>query len=128
MTLNDKTFQSLLRQKGTPEPSEVMEDAIMDAIRKNVRSAAQQKHSYMLAWIFFIVGLTLGVLLSTVVIDSNSYILGVNLSDIGLIRNLICIIAILMLFERLYSNAITKNKLDRHLNSDNFSESMSPIR
>jgi len=109
MTLKDKTFQDFLRLKETPEPSKGMEDAIMDSIHINIRNAQQQKHSHTLAWVFFVFGLALGVLLPTVVTDSETYMLGINLSDIRLIRYLICVIAILMLFEQLYSNANAKN-------------------
>jgi membrane-anchored glycerophosphoryl diester phosphodiesterase (GDPDase) len=120
MMLKDMTLKSLLQKKKTPKPSEEMENAIMNIIQKNVKYASQQKHSFRLAWIFFIIGLFLGVLLSIIYIDSDTIVFGINLSDKGLIRYLICVFIILMLFETLYSNAIAKNKFDRNLNPDNY--------
>ena len=99
----DIKFQKILLNREIPEPSEDLDDRIMDSISKSVLKTPVNNRSLILAWIFFIIGLASGVIISTILISTDNIILGYNLSEHGVIIQILCSIVILLLFERLFN-------------------------
>ena len=99
----DIKFQKILLSKEIPEPSDDLEDKIMDRISKTATQNPVNNKSLFLAWFFFLVGLATGVIISTIWIRSDRIIFGFNVSDHGVIVQILCSIVILLLFERLFN-------------------------
>jgi cytochrome c biogenesis protein CcdA len=99
----DIKFQKILLSREIPEPSDDLEDRIMDSISKIATQNPANNKSLFLAWFFFLVGLATGVIISTIWISSDRIIFGYNLSDHGVIIQILCSIVILLLFERLFN-------------------------
>jgi len=102
----DNTLHRLLEIKETPEPSEFMDDKIMTIISQNVLQTSKNRKILYLAWFFFMIGLVSGIIISTIFIKTDTTVFGFNLSDQGLIIKVLCVSAILLLFEKLYRLSI----------------------
>jgi hypothetical protein len=104
----DNTLQHLLEKKETPEPSDSLDDQIMAIISKSVQQTTTNRKSLNLEWFFFLLGLVSGIIISTIFVNTDTVILGLNLSDNGLIIQILCASIILLLFERLYKQSADK--------------------
>lgn len=104
----DKILQKLLEKKEMPEPSDLLDDRIMEIIIKAVKKNSLNQRSLYLAWLFFFVGLVSGITISTIAVKSDRVLLGLNFSDNGLIIQVFCSFVILLLFERLYRLTIDR--------------------
>ena len=109
----DIKFQKILLSKEIPEPSDDLEDRIMDRISKTATQNSVNYKSLYLAWFFFLVGLATGVIISTIWIRSDRIIFGFNVSVHGVIVQILCSIVILLLFERLFN--LTFELRNKHL-------------
>ncbi len=99
----DIKFQKILLNREIPEPSDDLEDRIMANVSKNALQNPEKNKSLLLAWFFFLIGLITGVIVSTIWIKGDSIVFGLNVSDYGVIIQVICSLVILLLFERLFN-------------------------
>ncbi len=106
----DIKFQKILLNREIPEPSDDLEDRIMDSISKAATHNPVNNRFLFLSWFFFLVGLTTGVIISTIWIRSDRIIFGYNLSEHGVIIQIFCSIVILLLFERLFNLTLELRK------------------
>jgi hypothetical protein len=100
--VKDKTLQSFLEKKETPDPSDFLDDRIMANISKDVKQNSLNQRSLFLAWFFFFLGLASGITISTIFVKSETILFGLNFPEHGLIIQILCSFVILLLFERLY--------------------------
>ncbi len=98
----DKTLQSFLEKKETPEPPDFLDDRIMETISKDAKQISLNQKSLFLAWIFFVLGLISGITISTIFVRRDTILFGLNFLENGLIIQILCSFVILLLFERLY--------------------------
>lgn len=98
----DKTLQSFLEKKETPEPPDFLDDRIMANITKDVKQNSLNQRSLFLAWTFFVLGLISGITISTIFVKKDTILFGLNFFEHGLIIQILCSLVILLLFERLY--------------------------
>lgn len=101
----DNTLQRLLSKKETPVPSDSFDDKVMALISQSIKRTTTNPKSLSLAWIFFLLGVVFGIIISTMFINTDTVLLGINLSDNGLIIQILCASIILLLFERLIRQA-----------------------
>jgi hypothetical protein len=99
----DYKFQEILSKKETPVPSDDLEDKIMNGISRIATQNQKNIRPLIYAWFFFLVGLVTGILISTIGLKSSTIMLGFDLSESGIIIQIICSLVILLLFERLYN-------------------------
>lgn len=104
----DSTLQRLIEKKETPEPPDSLDDQIMAIISQSVQQTSSNRKSLNLAWFFFLLGLVTGIIISTIFVTTDTVVLGLNLSDNGLIIQILCALIILLLFERLYKQSADK--------------------
>jgi hypothetical protein len=112
----DVILQRLLERKETPEPADNLDDQIMAIISQKVEQSPSNRKSLNLAWFFFILGLAAGITISTIFVTTDTIVLGLNLSDNGLIIQILCASVILLLFERLFRQ--TADKRNKQLSID----------
>jgi hypothetical protein len=109
--LIDKTLQRILEKKETPDPPDNLEDRIMLKISKVSRQNTVNKKYLVLAWFFFVFGLTAGIMISTVFVNRDTIIFGLNFSEHGFFTQILCSLIILFLFERLFNLTLeSRNK------------------
>jgi hypothetical protein len=99
----DIKFQRILLNREIPEPSDDIDDKIMASISKVIVKKTVNNRSLILAWIFLLIGVATGVIISTILIRNDIIILGFTLSEYGVIIQVFCSIVILLLFERLFN-------------------------
>lgn len=105
----DRNLQNLLKMKVNQELSDSLEDSIMASISKEIKQSTSKQKSLSLAWFFFLLGLVLGISISSFVV-SNEYN-GFAFYGDGLVIRILCFLVILALFEKLYRLTIeTRNK------------------
>ena len=109
----DIRFQEILINKETPDPPDDLEDRIMNSISKVATQNQKNIKPLVFAWFFFSVGLVTGVIISTIWLKSSIIIFGFDLSESGVIIQIICSLVILLLFERLYN--LTKDLRNRYI-------------
>ena len=114
----DNTLQRLLEKKETSEPSDSMDVQIMNIISQSVQQTSSNRRSLNLAWLFFLLGLVTGIIISTMFVNTDTVVLGVNLSDNGLIIQILCASVILLLFERLFKQSADKRNKQFSVNPD----------
>jgi hypothetical protein len=102
MMERDKNFHRILLKREIPELSGNLEDQIMSKVRKVKNKNPLSRSSLYLAWIFFVLSLFSGVIISTKWVIDNNFLFGLNFLDEGLIIQIFCSCMILLLFERLY--------------------------
>jgi hypothetical protein len=102
MMERDKTLQSFLEKKETPEPTDFLDDRIMASISADVKRNTLNRKSLFLAWVFFVLGLASGITISTIFVKRDTILLGLKFLENGLIIQILCSLLILLLFERLY--------------------------
>ncbi len=114
----DNTLQRLLEKKETPEPSDSMDEQIMTIISQSVQQTSSNRKSLNLAWFFFLLGLVTGIIISTIFVNTDTVVLGLNLSDNGLIIQILCASVILLLFEKLFKQSADKRNKQFSVNPD----------
>ncbi len=114
----DNTLQRLLERKETPEPSDTLDDQIMAIISQKVEQSTSNRKSLKLAWFFFLFGLAAGITISTIFVNTDTILLGLNLSDNGLIIQILCASVILLLFERLFRQTTDKRNKQFSIDPD----------
>ena len=102
----DKNLQKLLLKKDTPEPMEGFEEIIMANVYKTSRQNQRDLKYLYFSWFFFFLGLVIGIIVSAIGIDSDSYFLGIDFSKHKFVIQILCSVVMLLLFERIYKLTI----------------------
>jgi hypothetical protein len=98
----DGDLIKILIKKDRPNLSLNFEDIVMEEIQKAVEVSSTSRRFLYLSWVFFVFGLAAGIIISTVFIDRETVLYGINFADYKLFIQILCSTVIILLFEKIF--------------------------
>lgn len=98
----DKNFQKLLSRREDKKPSDDLEDRIMFQLKGMAKEERPTSNYLSLAWMFLFIGFVSIIVISLVGTKSNGLFFSFNPLEFKSLIQMVCVTAILLLFENLY--------------------------
>lgn len=104
----DKIFKQIITKKESPKVPKDLEQKIMVDISHIVTHKTVNRRSFHLAWLFLVIGAILGIFLSSLLLNSDLYILGTKLNQLRLPILVFVTGTLLIIFDRLFRVILKK--------------------
>ena len=98
----DIFLNEMLHKKEKPQLPEGLEEKIMTKIGIVANQIPVNRKYLYLIWIFFVIGMVAGILISTIWVNRDTGFFGLNFPNYKLFIQLFCSVVILLLFEKIY--------------------------
>lgn len=101
MQQEEKLIKNLMKHSLTEMPFQDFEDRMMDQIRQEQQQKKSVNNNLHLAWLFFFLGLFMGLLITSLTVNLNEQIHGIPLRKIALFVQFAIAVILLFQFDRL---------------------------
>lgn len=104
----DKLLKGLMKHSLVELPFQDFEERMMDKIRQEKQQHNLVQHNIRFAWIFFVLGLFLGLLITNMTANLNQQLYGISLKKIAVFIQIGIAFVLLFQFERLLNLTFRK--------------------